>query len=171
MNSTGGWFFSNRKETYTSATLKTEWTTDFNIERIRSVIVDWESDLHPKNIDADLSITRFNNPEMETDEIYHWYYSMKWEKKIYVWSTGYYTFDIVYSRWPTVYTINDKNKEIDLPQWLIWALQFLTLWTSMPVYMEQGASLANQYYSMYNEIMNEYMTSVWFLSPHTNLTA
>ena len=160
MNSLGNWFFSNVREkiwSTDSTEEKDEFETQYDISRIWEVKADWQTVLQPANVHFDLE-----NPEWNEWGAWDFYISapnkIKTQKK-------YKQIEVTYARFPKWHDFeNVKEEEVDLPDQLIWALEFYVFWRLMPVFYEQGASLANNYLSQAKEHLENYASNIGLLT-------
>lgn len=160
MNSLGNWFFSNVREkiwSTDSTEEKDEFETQYDISRIWEIKADWQTVLQPANVHFDLE-----NPEWNEWGAWDFYISapnkIKTQKK-------YKQIEVTYARFPKRHDFeNVKEEEVDLPDQLIWALEFYVFWRLMPVFYEQGASLANNYLSQAKEHLENYASNIGLLT-------
>lgn len=155
MNSLWNWFFSNIKENLwsTDDSEKDEFTTQYDISRIWEV--KWDGNvLQAANVHFDLE-----NPDW--NEYWEWDYYMNSPKSIKT-KKKYKKIEITYARFPKWHDFEKvKEEDVDLPDQLIWALEFYVFWRLMPVFYEQWASLANNYLSQAKEHLENYAANIW----------
>ena len=160
MNSLGNWFFSNVRETLWSTNEdeaeKDEFTTQYDISRIWEVKADWVNILTPANVHFDLE-----NPDWNEYGAWDFYVSapnkIKTKKK-------YKQIEITYARFPKWHDFENIDDDVDIPDQLVGALEFYVFWRLMPVFYEQGASLANNYLSQAKEHLENYAANIWLLT-------
>lgn len=159
MNSLGNRFFSNVKEELwsTDDAEKDEFTTQYDISRIWEIKADGKAVLQPANVHFDLE-----NPDWNEWGAGDFYVSgpnkIKTKEK-------YKKIEITYARFPKWHDFEKvKEEDVDLPDQLIWALEFYVFWRLMPVFYEQGASLANNYLSQAKEHLENYAANIWLLT-------
>ena len=160
MNSLGNWFFSNVRETLWSTNEdeaeKDEFTTQYDISRIWEVKADWVNILTPANVHFDLE-----NPDWNEYGAWDFYVSapnkIKTKKK-------YKQIEITYARFPKWHDFENIDDDVDIPDQLVGALEFYVFWRLMPVFYEQGASLANNYLSQAKEHLEYYAANIWLLT-------
>lgn len=159
MNSLGNRFFSNVKEELwsTDDAEKDEFTTQYDISRIWEIKADGKTILQPANVHFDLE-----NPDWNEWGAGDFYVSgpnkIKTKEK-------YKKIEITYARFPKWHDFEKvKEEDVDLPDQLIWALEFYVFWRLMPVFYEQGASLANNYLSQAKEHLENYAANIWLLT-------
>lgn len=158
MNSLGNWFFSNVKETLgtTDWEEKFVFQTQYDISRIRQVKVDGKTILQPANVHFDLETPDWN-------ERWDWDYYVSGPKEITLKDKAAQV-EIIYARFPKWHDFDNLNEEVDVPDQLVWALEFYVFWRLMPVFYEQGASLANNYLSQAKEHLENYAANIWLLT-------
>lgn len=158
MNSLGNWFFSNTKETLwtTDWETKTVWQTQYDISRIWQIKVDGKNILQPANVHFDLETPDWN--EWGDGDYY-----VSWPKEITLKEKASQV-EIIYARFPKWHDFDHLDEEVDIPDQLIWALEFYVFWRLMPVFYEQGASLANNYLSQAKEHLENYAANIWLLT-------
>lgn len=79
---------------------------------------------------------------------------------------GNSTINVIYNRFPKTHTLENKSSEdIDIPVQLIFAVTTICNWMLMPIHLEQGATLSNNYLSQARNFLDEYATTV-----HVNQT-
>lgn len=166
MNSLWNRFFSNIREKIWSTDSeeeKDEFTTQYDISRIWEVKADWVNILQPANVHFDLE-----NPDWNEWGAGDFYVSgpnkIKTQKK-------YKQIEITYARFPKWHDYENINEDVDIPDQLIWALEFYVFWRLMPVFYEQGASLANNYLSQAKEHLENYAANIWLLTHQKWFTA
>ena len=160
MNSLWNWFFSNVRETLWSTNEeeaeKDEFTTQYDISRIWEVKADWVNILTPANVHFDLE-----NPDWNEYGAWDFYVSapnkIKTKKK-------YKQIEITYARFPKWHDFENIDDDVDIPDQLVGALEFYVFWRLMPVFYEQGASLANNYLSQAKEHLENYAANIWLLT-------
>ena len=159
MNSLWNWYFSNIRETLWSTDWeqKTVFKTQYDISRIWQVKVDGKTILQPANVHFDLE-----NPDWNE---WGWGdFMVTWPKEITLKDKASQV-EIIYARFPKWHDFDHINEEeVDLPDQLIWALEFYVFWRLMPVFYEQGASLANNYLSQAKETLENYAANIWLLT-------
>ena len=163
MNSLGNWYFSNVAETKVAEgwTTQSNWELSHDIARFWQVTGwDW-SVLTQANVSYDII-----DPDSYEDSPW---YMMSGSNKIKT-KTGYSSIDVIYSRFPTWHDYSDLNIDIDLPDQLVWALEFYVFWRIMPVFFEQGTSLANNYLSQAEKSIEEYALNIGLSSGQRGFT-
>ena len=158
MNSLGNWFFSNVKETLgtTDWEEKFVFQTQYDISRIWQVKVDGKTILQPANVHFDLETPDWN-------ERWDWDYYVSGPKEITLKNKAAQV-EIIYARFPKWHDFDNLNEEVDIPDQLVWALEFYVFWRLMPVFYEQGSSLANNYLSQAKEHLENYAANIWLLT-------
>lgn len=157
MNSLWNWFYSNKEEEISTSDWKptNKFKTEYGISRVWQVKWDGKI-LTPSNVNFNLDNPEWNE-EWEGD------YYLSWENEIK--TKGSYTkLDIIYCRFPKWHNYDNLNEDIDLPNGLMGALEFLIYWRIMPVFYEQWASLANNYLAQFKEHLDNYAANVGFLT-------
>ena len=154
MNSLWNWFFSNTKEELwsTDEIEKDSFSTQYDISRIREVKGDGKV-LQAANVHYDLE-----NPDW--NEYWEGDYYMDSPKSIRT-KSKYKKVEIIYARFPKWHDFEHLDEAVDIPDQLIWALEFYVFWRLMPVFYEQGASLANNYLSQAKEHLENYAANIW----------
>lgn len=166
MNSLWNRFFSNVREKIWSTDSdeeKDEFTTQYDISRIWEVKADWVNLLQPANVHFDLE-----NPDW--NEWWAWDFYVSAPNKIKT-QKKYKQIEITYARFPKWHDYENINEDVDIPDQLIWALEFYVFWRLMPVFYEQGASLANNYLSQAKEHLENYAANIWLLTHQRWFTA
>lgn len=95
-------------------------------------------------------------------------YIIKSEKTIQV-TSDITSVRVVYLRGIDILTTDDVSLPVDIPNALLWVVVFYTLWKMMPIYLEQWASLANNFFSQMKEILDEYMFNLWYTQEQSQL--
>jgi len=150
MNSNWLWYYSHVHETLTSQTESTIWATNDVISRIFKV--------YDKSNKIEL---RQNNisPTMKWDG--RWLFSMTGSKQITS-GQGTTEIEIWYQRLPIWHDFTNLSQQIDLPREAIGSLEFLILRRIMPIHLEQGATLANNYFEQAKASMDIYAANIWY---------
>jgi len=163
MNSLGNRFYSNIKEELWSSddAEKDEFTTTYDLSRIWEIKWDGKV-LQPANVHFDLE-----NPDW--NERGAWDYYVSGVNKIKT-KAKYKKLEIAYARFPKWHDFEHLDEEVDLPNQLIGALEFYVFWRLMPVFYEQGASLANNYLSQAKEHLENYASNIWLLTTQKQFT-
>lgn len=167
MNSLWNRYFSNVREKIWSTDSeeeKDEFETQYDISRIWEIKADWNTVLQPASVHYDLE-----NPEWNEWGGGDFYVSapnkIKTQKK-------YKQIEITYARFPKWHDFEHiKEEDVDIPDQLVWALEFYVFWRLMPVFYEQGASLANNYLSQAKEHLENYASNIGLLTAQRWFTA
>lgn len=157
MNSLGNWFYSNKQEEIitTENEGSNVFKTEYGISRIWQVR--WDGNI------LTASNINFNLENPDWNEEGEWDYFLSGENELTT-KNKYKKIDIIYCRFPKWHDYGNLNEEIDLPNGLMGALEFLVYWRIMPVFYEQGASLANNYLAQFKEHLDNYASNVGFLT-------
>lgn len=157
MNSFGNWYYSNTEEEIGASdwTESDTFTTQYDISNFRLVLGDW-TPLVQSNVN-------FNIPAPEYSDEGTGDYYLAWSNKI-VTRKKYKKITIYYSRFNKRHDHDNLWEKIDIPKQLLGVLEFLVFWRVMPVFYEQGASLANNYLNQAKEELQAYASNIWFIS-------
>jgi hypothetical protein len=68
--------------------------------------------------------------------------------------------EIWYQRLPIWHDFTNLSQQIDLPREAIGSLEFLILRRIMPIHLEQGATLANNYFEQAKASMDIYAANI-----------
>lgn len=166
MNSLWNWFFSNTREKVW-VTGDSEWTDEFqttyDISRIWEIKADGKTILQPANVHFDLE-----NPDWNEWGAWDFYVSAPNKIKT---KEKYKEIEITYARFPKWHDFEHLDENVDIPDQLVWALEFYVFWRLMPVFYEQGASLANNYLSQAKEHLENYASNIGLLTVQKWFTA
>lgn len=176
MNSNGNRYRSNVDENL-AATIDpvngdTAWTTTYKLSRIRKM-----RDTTTSTAPAEMALS---NVSFYMDEnIYNDYsgtlsttstwYRITWSNT-FLSSRALMNIKMVYARLPIRHDYNDLTVALDIPDDMAGILEFFVFRRLMPIHLEQGASLANNYFSQANSSLEMYAKNIWLLSPQTNFT-
>lgn len=150
MNSNGLRYYSHVHETLTEPTETDVWQTSNVIGRIFKVYDKAnKTELKQANINAKL------------DTNWKGLFHMSGSQEI---TLGQSTTDIEiwYQRLPIWHDFTDLSQTIDLPREAIGSLEFLILRRIMPIHLEQGATLANNYFEQAKSSMDIYAANIWY---------
>ena len=163
MNSLGNWYFSNKTESLTAdgGWTQKNWTLSSDVSRFWQVSGDW-SKLTQATVSLD--ITDSEDYEGTAGFVLNGARSIRTTDRLW-------TLDVVYARFPIWHDYQDLEQELDLPDQLVWALEFYVFWRLMPVFYEQGSSLANNYLSQAEKTIEEYALNIGLASPQNRFTA
>ena len=163
MNSLGNWYFSNKTESLTAdgGWTQKSWTLSSDVSRFWQVSWDWA-----KLTQATVSLDITDSEDYEDTA----WFMLNWSKSIRT-TDAFGTLDVVYSRFPKWHDYLDLEQDLDLPDQLVWALEFYVFWRLMPVFYEQGSSLANNYLSQAEKTIEEYALNIGLSSPQNRFTA
>jgi len=67
---------------------------------------------------------------------------------------------MVYARLPIRHDYNDLTVALDIPDDMAGILEFFVFRRLMPIHLEQGASLANNYFSQANSSLEMYAKNI-----------
>ena len=151
MNSNWTRYFSTTEETLTESTPTDIRTLEYNMGKIFQV----------RDVDNDIVLTHKNiSINMSEDD---GAYVVAWDNKIRT-SWKLTNLEVVYQRMPKRYDDpNNMNVDVDLPIQAIGALDFFTLRLILPIHLENGASLANNYFEQWTKALVNYAKNVWGL--------
>jgi len=113
------------------------------------------------NADINRKLTQNNiNSNFNKDED-KWWFFVSGGNQITTW-TPIKTLKVWYQRMPEWHDYTNLNVEVDIPIQAIWILEFYILWRIMPVHLEQGAQLANNYFWQAQTMMKEYADNIGY---------
>ena len=163
MNSLGNWYFSNKTESLTAdgGWTQKNWTLSSDVSRFWQVSGDWS-----KLTQATVSLDITDSEDYEDTAGF----MLNGARSIRT-TDSFWTLDVVYARFPIWHDYQDLEQELDLPDQLVWALEFYVFWRLMPVFYEQGSSLANNYLSQAEKTIEEYALNIGLASPQNRFTA
>lgn len=175
MNANGNWYRTNVDEDLTATTdpvnWDTLWTTQYKLSRIRKMR-DTTTATDPDEI-LPSNVSFYLDPYINS-----WSWTLSTSTTWYriTWSNNFLTsqklksIKMVYGRLPIWHDYTNLTQDLDLPDDMLGILEFFIFWRLMPIHLEQGASLANNYFNQATESLKMYAQNIWLLSPQIGFT-
>jgi len=160
MNSNWPWYHANVYQTLTSTNPAgdTVWPLTYTIWRVFQVV---NGTINKKLVQNNVN-SNYNSPDITNGFFISSDTDITTEAAIT-------ELKVWYQRLPIWHDYTNLNVDIDIPQHAIGILEFLVLWRIMPIHLEQGAQLANNYFSQAQTSMKEYAQNIGYTNSMRNI--
>lgn len=145
------WRYWTMEEEDLTKTSDYTFQTTYNIDYLDEEVI-WDNQKYPQRVNLWLPRVAGTNPPNSNNLDY---YMILKDLKTIKTTQNYNKLWVHYKRW--VIRATDLNSVVDLPDDLLFNAMMFAMWWIQPIFLEQWAQLANNYYAQADKILTNYM--------------